>query len=195
MDTAIPRWLPNAISTLRLLLVPVLLWTAWQCESAGHRSPEESTWRFVTLGVLFLIGVSDIVDGTLARRYGLATVTGALLDAIADKVCQIALVMYLLFTSGHAFVRMPVWFAAIILGRDVVLGGGVLLLRKLRPGFHYTHRIHGKAAAVAIFGLLVWFLSGWKAEFVPVGLGFVSVLIVISTFAYAAEALRSTPAA
>jgi cardiolipin synthase len=101
------RWLPNAISIMRIVLVaPILMYIV--------------DGRYTLALVLFLIaGFSDGVDGFLAKRYDWHTRIGALLDPIADKLLV-----------GGTFITMviaglvPAWFAAMIILRDIVIVGG-----------------------------------------------------------------------
>lgn len=101
------RWLPNAISIMRIVLVaPILKYIV--------------DGSYTLALVLFLVaGFSDGVDGFLAKRYDWHTRIGALLDPIADKLLV-----------GGTFITMviaglvPAWFAAMIILRDVVIVGG-----------------------------------------------------------------------
>ena len=72
--------LPNLITMLRILLVPVLLVLIWQSFSAGA----EVRWFAVALFIL--IAATDGIDGAIARRRGLITNLGKILDPVADKV-------------------------------------------------------------------------------------------------------------
>ena len=101
------RWLPNAISIMRIVLVaPILMYIV--------------EGRYTLALLLFLVaGFSDGVDGFLAKRYDWHTRIGALLDPIADKLLV-----------GGTFITMviaglvPVWFAAMVILRDAVIVGG-----------------------------------------------------------------------
>lgn len=103
------RWLPNAISLLRIVLVAPILLLIVQ-------------GRYELALVLFLIaGFSDGVDGFLAKRFGWGTRLGALLDPVADKLL-IAGTLITLVIAGQA----PLWLAAVVIARDVVILGGAL---------------------------------------------------------------------
>lgn len=108
------RWrhLPNAISMLRVLLVVPIGWTLLQ-----------GRWP-VALSLVAIAGVSDGVDGFLARRYGWQSRLGGMLDAIADKLLLITCFV-LLAWLGHA----PLWLTGIVCGRDLVIAFGALLWR------------------------------------------------------------------
>lgn len=103
------HWLPNAISLLRIVLVPPIL----VCILDG---------RFGCALALFVVaGFSDGLDGYLAVRFGWSTRLGGLLDPAADKLLITGLFVTLAFT-GH----VPVWLAAAVILRDVVIVSGAM---------------------------------------------------------------------
>jgi cardiolipin synthase len=108
--------IPNALSVLRLLGVPLFLWLLL--------GPEADV---VALVVLMLAGISDYLDGKIARALGQTSKLGVLLDPAADR-------LYILATLVAFVLRdiIPWWLAAIIVGRDLVLAPGVTLLRRHR---------------------------------------------------------------
>jgi cardiolipin synthase len=103
------KWLPNAISALRIALVAPILILIFN-ESFGAAL------------VLFVIAAfSDGLDGYLARRNGWFTRLGALLDPVADKLLVAGLFVTLAVTGN-----IPVWLAAVVLVRDLVIVAGAL---------------------------------------------------------------------
>ena len=101
------RWLPNAISLLRIVLViPILMFIL--------------DGRFAWALVLFFVaGFSDGIDGYLAKRFDWHTPLGALLDPIADKLLVAGTFITLTYTQ-----HIPVWLAAVVIMRDLVIVGG-----------------------------------------------------------------------
>ena len=99
---------PNFITFLRLLFVPVGAYTLFK---NGGNDP---TWQYISWGVFFILGMSDILDGNLARSTGKITELGKFLDPVADK-----------FMIGTAMVslsildRMPWWITMVILSREI----------------------------------------------------------------------------
>jgi cardiolipin synthase len=125
--------IPNALSGLRLLGVPLFLWLLL--------GPHQDGWA---LGVLAASGFTDWADGALARKLGQLSRIGALLDPLADRLYILAALVGLVLR--HV---IPLWLALVIVGRDVVLTGAVAVLR--RHGFapfavHYL----GKAATFCL---------------------------------------------
>ncbi|KQR98460.1 CDP-diacylglycerol--glycerol-3-phosphate 3-phosphatidyltransferase [Williamsia sp. Leaf354] len=104
---------PNLLSFLRLLLVPVFVWLLLFAEADG--------WAFV---VLLVSGFSDWADGKLARLLNQSSRLGALLDPAADRLYMIVIPIGLGIRD-----IVPWWMIAILLARDLLLLASVPLLR------------------------------------------------------------------
>ena len=98
------KQLPNALSLARLFLVPVTLWLMI------HQQWSAAFWVFVTAGI------TDAVDGTLARLLRAQTLLGAWLDPLADKVLLDCIYLTLAIMG-----MMPLWLAVVVGSRDVVI--------------------------------------------------------------------------
>src|SRR6476469_3908037 len=96
---------PNALSVLRLLGVPLFLWLVL--------GPHADGWA---LGVLAASGVTDYLDGYLARRLHQTSRLGEVLDPVADRLYILAVVIGLALRSV-----VPWWFAIVLPLRDVLL--------------------------------------------------------------------------
>ena len=103
-------WLPNAISILRIALIAPILILILQ-GSFG--------WA---IGLFWLAGFSDGLDGYLAKRFDWHTRLGALLDPVADKLLVAGLFITLAYTQD-----IPVWLAAVVIVRDVVIVAGAMV--------------------------------------------------------------------
>ena len=102
-------WLPNAISLMRIaLIVPILMFML----------DGEYGWA---LGLFVLAGFSDGLDGYLAVRFGWSTRLGGLLDPAADKLLITGMFITLAYTQ-----QIPIWLAAIVILRDVVIVAGAM---------------------------------------------------------------------
>lgn len=104
--------IPNYITLTRLFLVPVLAY----CYLRGRFD-----WA---MGVLFIAGVSDVLDGALARYLKQKTKLGTLLDPAGDK-----LLMAVSFFTLAWIGKIPFWLFILVLGRDLYIVCGVLLLK------------------------------------------------------------------
>lgn len=102
--------LPNVISFARLCVVPAAIWLVLH-----HRFG-------AAFGVFVVAGISDAVDGWLARRRG-GTALGAVLDPLADKTLMVGM-----YVTLAAIDHLPDWLAILVVFRDLVIVGGVVLL-------------------------------------------------------------------
>lgn len=110
--------LPNLLSLTRVLILPAVLWLL-------HRpDPESDGWA---VGLLFLAGATDLLDGWLARNRHAVTPSGKVVDPLADKILIGGLLLYLVLERGF-----PIWLVALVLARDVglVLGAGLFYRRQ-----------------------------------------------------------------
>src|SRR4051812_14817872 len=126
--------IPNLLSLLRLLGVPLFLWLVL--------GPEANGWAFA---VLAFGGLSDYADGKIARRFHQTSRLGALLDPAADR-------LYIVATIVALTVRgiLPVWLAITIPLRDLLLLTTVPGLRRNGYGFALPVSFAGKAATLAL---------------------------------------------
>lgn len=101
------RWLPNAISFLRIALIAPILYAIL----GGQYE--------IALILFFVAGFSDGLDGYLAKTFNWHTRLGALLDPLADKLLVAGCFVTLANTG-----MIPVWLAALVVARDIVIVGG-----------------------------------------------------------------------
>ncbi|MGA8986501.1 CDP-alcohol phosphatidyltransferase family protein [Aeromicrobium sp.] len=125
--------IPNALSFVRLLLVPVFLWLV-----LGPQHDE------LALVVLMLSGITDYLDGKLARRLNQTSKIGAILDPVADRFFILAVVIGL----GYRDI-IPWWLAIILPLRDVFLFSLVPFLRTRGYSSLPVHFL-GKAATASL---------------------------------------------
>ena len=173
-----PRWIPNFITCLRIVLIPVFVLVAFPTAAIG--APETLARRLGALAVLLAIGGSDLLDGYLARRHGLVSRVGIILDAVADKLAQLSLGAYFTFVDQ----QLPLWFFGLLLARDVLLGIGTYRLHSLGPDTSFEHRYHGKLASTLIFALLVMLTLGASGSLVVPTTILCAAAVVFSTFDY-----------
>ena len=112
--------LPNGLTLLRLFLTPVIVVLLLQGEF------------FWALLVFTLAGITDGLDGFFARSLKERTFLGAILDPLADKLLLSSSFLTLAFLG-----RLPVWLVGIVVGRDLllILGAVLLFMRSGRPGY------------------------------------------------------------
>ncbi|MGI8949464.1 MAG: CDP-alcohol phosphatidyltransferase family protein [Ornithinimicrobium sp.] len=173
------QWLtvPNLLSILRLVGVPVFLWLILTGQDG---------WA---LAVLLLSGVSDYLDGKIARHYGLVSKVGEYLDPIADRLYIVSTVLGL----GYREI-IPWWLVLILVARDAFTAGMYPLARSYRlpaPPVLFV----GKAATFNLLYAFPLLLLGVQESVVgqialPIGWAFVwwgAGLYWLSALAYAVQ--------
>jgi len=133
---------PNALSVLRLLGVPLFLWLILQPVFHG---PHYDGWAIL---LLVVSGATDYLDGKIARAFNQVSRIGQLLDPAADR-------LYILATLAGLAARhiIPVWLVVILVGRDLLMSIPLLVLKRHGFGPPPVHFL-GKAAT---FNLLYAF--------------------------------------
>src|SRR5687768_2576114 len=124
------------ITLLRLLLVPFVAMSILYA-------------RFGLALLLFLIsGISDLVDGLIAHKFGQKTKLGALLDPMADKLLLSTSFLLLTFPIAKLSVPIPVWLTVMVFGRDIMIVAGAVAVA-LTTGFtKFDPTIYGKASTL-----------------------------------------------
>lgn len=183
-----PVWVPNAISMLRVLLVPVWLVLAVQARAVAlSDSPVDRT---ALLGVLLALGLSDLLDGAIARHFQLTSNFGATLDAVADKLAQVATVTFLVAYGQPGFTPLPWWLWLTLVLRDGALLVGFWLVYRKHRVVQVEHRWHGKASSLVLFAVIVGGTAAWPVNVVQAGALISLLLIVPGSIAYVREGLR-----
>ena len=106
--------LPNALTVFRILALPFCAWALFK------EGGEDPTWQIIAWTSFFLLGLTDILDGRIARKRNQVSSFGAILDPIADKAF-IGTALIGLSILG----KLPWWVTAIILFREI----GITILR------------------------------------------------------------------
>jgi CDP-diacylglycerol--glycerol-3-phosphate 3-phosphatidyltransferase len=170
---------PNGLTVLRLLLVPVF---AWLLLRDGGDDAASRVWASV---VFVIASATDLVDGELARRQGQVTTFGKVADPIADKALTGTALVGLSYLG-----ELPWWVTVVILVREV----GVTLLRfwVIRHGVIPASR-GGKAKTVAqMVAILMYLLplTGWLVTAREVVMGIAVLLTLATGVDYIARAMR-----
>lgn len=166
------RWLPNAISLLRIALVPPIVFLVVDARYD------------IALALFVIAGFSDGLDGYLAKRFQWHTRIGALLDPIADKLLVAGTFIVLVYTA-----QIPLWMGLLVIFRDVVIVGGATVYNfVIRPVEGEPTRISKLNTALQLL-FVVFVLSraafDWPPEITITVLGAaVVVTVVISGIDY-----------
>jgi cardiolipin synthase len=121
----------NLLTLLRLVLVPFVIHAILDGQ------------HFLALALFAAAGITDILDGIVARRFHLATPEGVWLDPIADK-CLLSGVFLALAVAG----TVPWWLVAIIFGRDIYILAGAATVMLLTPVRRFPPSVWGKVCTM-----------------------------------------------
>ncbi len=181
-----PWTLPNFITLVRLAALPFFL------VSIGDG-------RFgIALAIFVAAGLSDGVDGYLARRLDMKSALGAYLDPIADKLLLMSSYLFLAIPSYPARVKVPVWLAVMVLSRDflMLLVGLLLILTTGMKRFPPTWA--GKVTTVTQIVTVLFVLCAniwdWPRLVVLIGFGAAATVTVYSGFDYVFRVARNPEA-
>ena len=163
--------LPNLLTAARLVLVPFVVW------SLAENDIETAFWLFAAAAL------TDFLDGNLARLLNQRSVLGAWLDPIADKAMLLSTLMMLAWLN-----ILPLWLAALVALRDVVVLLGAAAYRSLTGGLEVAPTLWGKAATAAEFVLVSLALAdlalGWGVDFLHHVVNLTGLLVCISGLHY-----------
>src|SRR5476651_1160930 len=170
---------PNLITLGRILLVPIVVWAI---------STPGAMWIAFVLFVA--AGISDAVDGFLAKRFGMASELGAYLDPLADK----ALIVSIYLTLGING-AIPRWLVIMVVSRDILIVGGIMLSWLIGKPLKIKPLLVSKLNTVAqiVFACVVLGSLGFdiRADMLTLVLMVVvAVLTLLSVAAYVAEWVR-----
>lgn len=193
-DSRIRLTWPNRISVLRLLLVPPFVLLLLNHQDLGPAA------RYAALGVFALLALSDSIDGILARRLGERTRLGAVLDPLADKVLILcAVVLLSLRATGVRGAILPDWLVVVVVGKDLWVLIGFLLVYMVTGRFRVRPSVAGKATTVAQLLLVACVLispeinalrEGAGSGLVTTLSGIVAVLSILAVIHYTRDGLR-----
>ena len=156
--------LPNLITLGRLLSVPISVWLILSGEFAA------AFWIFI------LAGVSDAIDGFIAKRFDMRTQIGALLDPVADK----SLLVSVYVTLGVAG-QLPAWLVILVVFRDLMIVGGFLLIQLLSARVGWEPLLISKANTALQIVLAALTLARLGFNLDDHGVGATLVLAVAAT--------------
>lgn len=167
--------IPNILSLFRLLLIPVIMWLYIVKEGP-----------VLTTVILALSGITDIVDGIIARKCHMVSDFGKAFDPVADKLTQIAMLFCLV--SRFKWMLLPLCVMVI---KEVTAGIlGLLVIRK-------TGKVdgavwHGKATTVSLYSMMIIHLIWYNIPGVISGIliGACTALALLSAFMYSRENVR-----
>jgi len=115
------KYIPNVLSAVRIALVPVFVYLFFVCYDHEERI-------YVPLCVFLFAGITDVLDGYLARRNGWITNLGKLLDPLADKLMQCSVLVCFAIKNAALW-----WVAGMFIAKELfMICGAIIVLRKIK---------------------------------------------------------------
>ena len=169
--------IPNTLSLVRMLLIPAFVVTFFMADGQGLVDP----MRLLSAGILVISGLTDLLDGYIARTYRQITELGKILDPLADKLTQAAICICIT-------IREPLFLIALIpfvLKEGLSLVAGILLIKnKIRIP---PSRWYGKIATFVFYGVTILLIAFGgqvpKEGIIAAGIA-VCVLLIFSLMMY-----------
>src|SRR3954447_25821992 len=132
----------NKVTIVRILFVPLFIVQVIYYNRAGNPLN-----LYVAIAAFFSAAIADGIDGYIARHYNQRSELGAILDPLADKLLLVSGVV--LFSLNNPFLgKIPPWLTGIIIGRDVLLLIGLVVIQMTVGKVKVRPRILGKMAIV-----------------------------------------------
>jgi cardiolipin synthase len=164
--------LPNIVTFARLLSVPLTIWLMIDGEMT------------IAFWVFIAAGISDGIDGYLAKRFNARTELGAYLDPLADKTLLVATYLTLGWLG-----QLPSWLVILVVFRDLMIVGGALVVHALTQSFKSRPMLISKVNTALQIALVTFVLARLGLGFEDHGISrvlayAVGVSTVLSGFAY-----------
>jgi cardiolipin synthase (CMP-forming) len=149
----------NKITILRILLIPFFV-----IEILYYTRTGSEGYRWCGLTAFAVAAICDGVDGYIARRYNQRSELGAILDPLADKLLLVSGIVLLSFDHSPYLASVPLWLTGTIIGRDVVLLAGLIVIQMMVGKVKVRPRILGKIATVLQMAVVIWVLMKWDGK-------------------------------
>lgn len=153
----------NKVTILRILLIPFFVVEVIYYARGGNEVN-----RVLGLLCFAVAAILDGVDGYIARRYNQRSELGAILDPLADKLLLVSGVVVLSFDNRPYLSFIPLWLTGTIIGRDVLLLAGLLVIQFVVGKVKVRPRFLGKVATVLQMGTVLWILLKWDEHWLAV---------------------------
>lgn len=178
----------NKITILRILAIPFFLAEVLYYVETGNE-----LHRWLAFLSFTIASVCDGVDGYIARRYNQRSELGAILDPLADKLLLVSAVVVL---SRHNpnLDRIPLWLTATIIGRDVILAIGALIIHYTCGKVRVSPMFIGKMATVFQMTAVIWILLLWPRDWLHLWILGAGICTAVSGIFYMLEGIRQLSA-
>ena len=150
----------NKITILRILLIPFFVVEIIYYVRTGNEA-----CRLAGVLSFAVAAILDGVDGYVARRYNQWSELGTILDPLADKLLLVSAIVLLSFDNAPQLGQIPLWLTGVIIGRDLLLGLGAVVIRLVVGKITVRPRMTGKIATVFQMIVVTWILLRWDFMF------------------------------
>ena len=183
--------LATKITLFRIFMVPVFIALAlYYGESVKKGQPEE-LFRWAAIIVFVLAAASDALDGYIARRFNQRSRLGSFLDPIADKALMLAAILTLSFTNWGQY--LPLWYAALVVGRDIVQVAGAALIGHIAGDIEVIPHWTGKFATFLQILVIGWVFFNLTKPPVQAVAAVAAIFTIYSAALYIRDGLRQLP--
>ena len=148
----------NKITILRILLIPFFVVELIYYVRSGNE-----IHRLLAILSFATTAILDGVDGYIARCYNQISELGKILDPLADKLLLVSGIVTLSFNHGTFLGQIPLWLTGTIIGRDLLILLGVVVIRFTVGKIVVRPRFTGKIATVLQMAVVIWILLKWDA--------------------------------
>lgn len=166
----------NKVTILRMLLIPFFVVEALYYVKTGKEE-----FRLMAILAFGIAAICDGVDGYIARHYNQRSELGAILDPLADKLLLVSGIVLFTFNNQPYFGSIPLWLTGTIIGRDLLILVGMVVIQMTVGKVKVRPRISGKVATVLQMICIVWILLQWDAQLRPAWFSFWTLGAVICT--------------
>jgi len=153
----------NKITIFRILLIPFFVVEILYYVKTGNE-----LHRFLGTASFGLAAVCDGIDGYIARRYNQRSELGAILDPLADKLLLVSGIVLLSFDHRPYLQPIPLWLTGTIIGRDMLLLVGLIVIHLMVGKVAVKPRVLGKIATVLQMVVVLWILLKWHGKWLSV---------------------------
>jgi len=175
----------NKITILRILLIPFFVVQVLYYVKNGNE-----VHRLAAILSFAIAAICDGVDGYIARRYNQRSELGAILDPLADKLLLVSGIVVLSFEHRPRLETIPLWLTGTIIGRDILVLAGMLVIQMIVGKVKIRPRIVGKVATVLQMVIILWVLLKWDSNWLRVWLLAAAICTGISGLLYVWDGSR-----
>lgn len=160
--------IPNMLSAMRILLVFLFVYVFFEDYPSNN---------FLAIIVFITAGVTDVIDGFIARRFNCISNLGKILDPLADKMMQCAVLVSLFIKN-----LIPIWLLILYISKEVLIGVASLCVLKRKKVYVVSNK-YGKIAVCIFYASMFTILMfGEKLLGVPFVIDIISGITLASAF-------------